>query len=429
MVAAFDYTGDPIDLEKDLKEDTPNETYQLDKMPEFQPGWSVRAKIEVARLKAKLRLPYDAPCHLSHDFVGHPRIEFLHPSGCWTSPITLRHAPSEPPQRLPGELPPAFRHLPEHVRAQLMPPQPGHRAKQFARPQAPQIPTPQVPGFQVPTQHELLMESLPEHLHGVFQPPKPYGRSYMAGLGLWLSQTRLQEQLDLREHPYGYADNNPLINSDPTGFAVCGPDVTLVLASAVSRTKAKYKNTLGSRSAACRNISNPLLNPQIPYLNPLGIINSWDTDLHSGVNSGGYVGWLNKPPYYNVPSKGPCSTPQPICGGTVSVNGVCYDAGSVNYVIYGVMMKLCGFSKQRAHFMLDLYKGPKTSQYRGRCFVTPAAGNWKTSGQWIDAGYDGWPAIGPGISIPPGNRPQCSPTCPEPRTRPLGVQWQGFGQF
>ncbi len=48
-----------------------------------------------------------------------------------------------------------------------------------------------------------------------------YGRSYMAGVGRWLSRARLEEQLGYTsrtmEHPYTYVSNNPVIGFDPTG--------------------------------------------------------------------------------------------------------------------------------------------------------------------------------------------------------------------
>lgn len=417
LTFAFEFTGDPLDLKNELCEEAPNETYQLDKTPDFLPGWPVRAKIEANRIRAKLHMGNNAPHRLSQSFSGAMQIEFLHPCGAWTSPVMVPHAPYVPQFLSPQEaLPPGLRHLspavlnllPEKVRTQ-QPPKMGVHAAQV--PMTP-VATPQVPQLPViPALPDMSASWL-----GASSKP-PYGRSYMAGVGLWLSEARLQEQLDLREHPYGYAENNPLANSDPTGFAVCGPDVTWALESAVRRTKAKYQSISPAlRALACSNIAS----------NPLVIINSWDTELHDGVGGG----WLNQPPYYNVTSRGPCCTPQSTCGGTVSVNGVCYDAGSVNYVIDGVMLKLCGTSMQRLLFLIDAYKGPhiKPNIIGGCTDNIPPAGNWFNSRRWAVAGYNGWPAIGPGISPGPSNRPHCSVTCPH-TVQHLRVKWLGIGQF
>lgn len=223
LTVAFEFSGDRLDLENDLCEVAPNETYQLDKSPDMLPSWPVRAKIEIAKIRAKLRVGNEAPFRLSQSFSGAMQIEFLHPCGVWTSPVMVPHAPYLPQLPAPQDaLPPHLRHLPEAVRVQLMPPQPGHRAKQFSAGQIPQVPMPQVPQITSPTM--AVFPELPDvpnsWLNATLQPP--FGRHYMPGLGVWLSQARLQEQLDKREHPYSYVENNPLVNSDPSGRITFG---------------------------------------------------------------------------------------------------------------------------------------------------------------------------------------------------------------
>jgi len=48
----------------------------------------------------------------------------------------------------------------------------------------------------------------------------PFGRNYMAGLGLWLSRVGWEQQM-AGEHPYGYANNNPTAVFDPSGLSPC----------------------------------------------------------------------------------------------------------------------------------------------------------------------------------------------------------------
>jgi hypothetical protein len=61
-----------------------------------------------------------------------------------------------------------------------------------------------------------------------------------------------------------------------------------------------------------------------------------------------------------------------------------------------------------------LYKGPHPG--RAGLAVIPdlfdwsAAGNYEQSKAWAKAGYNAWPLDQP--KTPPGDRPQCSPTCP-----------------
>jgi hypothetical protein len=221
LIIAFEFTGDPLNLETELHEDAPNETYQLDKMPDFLPGWPVRAKIEANKIRAKLRVGNNAPHRLSQNLSGAMQIEFLHPCGAWTSPVIVPHAPYVPQLSAPhSALPPGLRHLPpavlnllpETVRTQ-QPPKTGMHAMQTGVP--PVIPSqvPQLPAIPA-------LPDMSASWFGASSKP-PYGRSYMAGVGLWLSEARLQEQLDLREHPYTYANNNPLSFVDPEGTHAC----------------------------------------------------------------------------------------------------------------------------------------------------------------------------------------------------------------
>ena len=93
----------------------------------------------------------------------------------------------------------------------------------------------------------------------------------------------------------------------------------------------------------------------------------------------------------------------PPCDITVQVGTTCSYTGSVNYVIYGVMSKLCGKSKGWMNNKIHIWKGP----------VWPfrdAAPNYDQSMLWADAGFDGWPNVPDPPQDP--NYAMCSPTCP-----------------
>ena len=107
----------------------------------------------------------------------------------------------------------------------------------------------------------------------------------------------------------------------------------------------------------------------------------------------------------------------PPCGSTVQVGGDCYYAGSLNYVIYGVMCKLCSdhytatgnasgiarFTQSKMEYWINIYKG---TGFTGAGTPSP---NYGPSRDWAIAGYNGWLAGG---APPAGDRNNCIPSCP-----------------
>jgi hypothetical protein len=118
----------------------------------------------------------------------------------------LPHAPGRMPERIkPGSIPRVMRPRPSH-------PQPKH----------PSVPKPHMPRrieSQFPTSHSSVPSVLP--MPSPFPPAHHYGRDYMPGLGLWMSQARLAEQMNASsaplEQPYTFAFNNPVNYIDPDG--------------------------------------------------------------------------------------------------------------------------------------------------------------------------------------------------------------------
>jgi hypothetical protein len=191
---------------------------------------------------------------------------------------------------------------------------------------------------------------------------------------------------------------------------LCGPDVTAQVAAAVAKTRTTFAGwSTDEKEDSCDALDSLLRGGA-----------AWDiVDLHNNA-------WIHRD------YRPPCATAggTPPCGSSIQVDNDCYYAGSPNYVIFGVMCKLCAdyylsiplintgfarFTKNAMRDLVDLYKG---TGFTG--LGTPSA-NFAESLAWAEAGYDGWPAGG---SPPSGDRNNCVPKCPTPYSgRPFIVHW------
>ena len=201
--------------------------------------------------------------------------------------------------------------------------------------------------------------------------------------------TTINERVDnlngyafVRNNPAGFIDRFGLSSSCPT----CGPNVTSPLAHLISKLDTTWTSiwTSSQRDKACTGLvdfwdKDPVRGGHPAWENAWGIDRLWR----------GNQAWINSPPYCP-----PCAT-QPTCVNTVQVLNQCYYAGSVNYVLFGHMCKLCSYSKR---FMISLIWGYKHN-----------ADNYKASRDWAVSGYDGWPTRTG--NQPVGDRAMCSPTC------------------
>jgi hypothetical protein len=194
--------------------------------------------------------------------------------------------------------------------------------------------------------------------------------------------------------------------AEPT--AVCGPDVTAAMRDAIDLTRRTFGGwTPAQRATHCDSLDSLRT----------GAV-AWD------------IGPLHNSNWIDVRYQPQCATAavRPECARSVQVGGECYYHGSPNYVIYGVMCRLChdhyaaigdasGVDRFTLATMLrwiDRYKG---TGFTG--LATPS-GNFIPSTQWAIAGYNGWPAAG----TPPGDRNACAPTCPTPlHEPPFRVHW------
>ncbi|MEO8409740.1 MAG: hypothetical protein ABI478_04155 [Propionivibrio sp.] len=117
---------------------------------------------------------------------------------------------------------------------------------------------------------------------------------------------------------------------------------------------------------------------------------------------------------------------RPCCHRSVQICDSCHYAGSVNYVIFGVMCHKCfnhdatdpvdrsGVYNFRQESLIDLYMG-------GTLPGTAAAGNVGNSKKWASSGYEGWPSGG---TPPTGDcATKCAP-CSQPYVgRDLDARW------
>ena len=122
---------------------------------------------------------------------------------------------------------------------------------------------------------------------------------------------------------------------------------------------------------------------------------AWDIHELSSYGWPGTSEWMNQSDY--AP---PCCTPKK-CHNTVEADGQCYYAGSVNYILLGVMARLCGKYNQAEIIFAVAFK---------KLLDGSSAELRETETDWAFQGYHGWPNSG--RPIVPGNRPRCLPQCP-----------------
>ncbi|MFN0153589.1 MAG: hypothetical protein ACKVUT_04355 [Gaiella sp.] len=179
---------------------------------------------------------------------------------------------------------------------------------------------------------------------------------------------------------------------------VCGPDITSELESTLSRVKSAFAGWSGAkRFVACTNLVT------LP-----GAASSWDIrELGPGGRSG-----------FSKSYQPSCST----CGHSVQVGTDCHYSGSVNYVVYGVMMRLCHdhFTREESGFA-DWYSSNEMLEliYIHKNKSGTEAANFQASNNWALAGYHS----GSVRPTPPGDRKECTP-CPNGYSgRGLTVNW------
>jgi hypothetical protein len=227
------------------------------------------------------------------------------------------------------------------------------------------------------------------------------------------------------------AGSNPSTAPSGTGVPAtfsCGVDVTDATKRAITTTQTEFgKLTDDEKHDACSALSSLRTGDY-----------AWDIiELHRQVTND----WLNKPYRPQCATSGAT----PACGSSVTVDGSCHFAGSANYVIFGVMCKLCStfyqnklnsaswyevidkdtyrhgvvqFSKAGMLGLIDLYK-----KYVPLLKLDAPAGNIDAAKRWSIAGFDGWPNA---VATPSPDRSNCTLTCPQRATGTFSVSWYPF---
>jgi hypothetical protein len=179
---------------------------------------------------------------------------------------------------------------------------------------------------------------------------------------------------------------------------VCGPDITGALEDAVSRTEAAFgKWSSTQRAVACIALVET----------PIGAVGWEINQLGPGNREQGAENFR--------PECATCATSL-----SVQVGRGCHYAGSVNYVVYGVMLRLChGHLKNSALSReAPFFTEEQMVRYITLWKSLRNAPNLTASLAWAKAGYNRWPDA----PTPPPELPNCA-KCPKALTSRMTVRW------
>ena len=216
LLASFEHCGDRIDLDAELVLLDPEEP-DRDKFPGWLPILAPRAKCLVGRYMARNEISSDWNQMIAPSITGRAKLTFVSPAAGQRFELPLG-VTIGPPTRYShlGELEAELLSMkirnrtgslqlhggPPHSLENCLnePPQPppGHGSQG-------RIPDPPGPA--------------PGAQRGFLIGPSWPGRPYMAGTAHFLTAARLEEQRT-GEHPYAYANNNPVTYKDPSGMGV-----------------------------------------------------------------------------------------------------------------------------------------------------------------------------------------------------------------
>jgi RHS repeat-associated protein len=238
-------------------------------------------------------------------------------------------------------------------------------------------------------------------------------RHYSPSTGRWISRDPLG--FDGGDwNVYRYVKNAAGVAVDPSGqqtCSACGPDVTAPVRAALQMTINQFWSWSDARKHGQCN--------QLVDVSSGGGLICWDIEqLH-------YWAWKLGGPYDDHSYYPTCATPSATCGNTLAINSTCWYAGSINYVVFGVMMRICNdwvmrsltygwndFSISTLRDLVWLYKGRP-----GR--TSP---NYEQSLAWAESGYSYYSAaVNPSTVAP--DRPHCNNSCGSWKTGSMSVHW------
>jgi len=164
----------------------------------------------------------------------------------------------------------------------------------------------------------------------------------------------------------------------PATTFVCGPDVTSQVQAVVADIRSAWGSwTATQRDEACWALENLECGPD-----------AWDVvQLHNNA-------WI----YQDYRPACASAGANPKCGSSIQVGADCHNAGSVNYVIFGLMCNLCNIWPSTMRLMIWGHK----------VHLSGLDADYGAAVGWANAGYAGWPAA----ANPPGDRTNCAASCP-----------------
>jgi len=196
---------------------------------------------------------------------------------------------------------------------------------------------------------------------------------------------------------YAFVENNPINKYDIYGLQTadinsecerCGPDITLALKQVINQVRADFARwSLKERKRRCNTLRNPF-----------SASAAWDiVELSPSVRHklDGY-------------GKG-CPTTK--CKETVEVEGQCVYSSRANYVLWGTMSKLCGWS---FNYSMDLMETWKQFAY--------GHGVDRDTLLYANVGYQGWPNTGMRVPSTTQNLKQCKTDC-DVYNKPFSYHW------
>jgi len=224
----------------------------------------------------------------------------------------------------------------------------------------------------------------------------------------------------------------------PPENGVCGPNLTKPISAAIKMTQHTFKDiwTPDQRDEACNGIINQKTAAtawDIPELHHQGWIEDYRPECATWTTYP-RCGWFTSDPDFKTDRQ---------IAASITIDNSCHLAGSVNYVIYGVMCKLCYDEYDRRYGeavsrmaktplyhpfdilrassdqdTMDTFRSQYTENmmlasvwaYKGHIlFIRSASGNYEAAKRWASAGYNGWPG---GATTPTPDRAKCAVPCP-----------------
>ncbi|MCX5791530.1 MAG: hypothetical protein NTY45_04820 [Elusimicrobia bacterium] len=181
----------------------------------------------------------------------------------------------------------------------------------------------------------------------------------------------------------------------------CGPDVSVPLGNVLQKIENAYNSwTPEQKEDRCLAMDVNTKHPAI---------DAWDIeDLRSDL---GYSSSISK----ELKKNGACQH-------TVAVDGKCFRAEEVNYVMWGAMTRLCGkslrWSSAKVRAYLFYYYTPLSRDHRGKKDSAYKAEAYNKVA-WTKAGYAGWPKNW----SPYATRPECAISPQFVNSVSFGAHW------